>query len=338
MNKSQKYWGKLAASNRGKGPKQMGQILCIIDGMTDPYFCVQDLPQLSSMHRLPDRDNTQGREPETMGCVLSLLGVEHIPNNLRGYLEALGSGIAVYPDDLILRGSWYRLDETGGCSVPCAGPRMIHSTAFRYHHLGGYKSLLVFPHMADRICEVATCLPSSLNGATAMEFMPKGPIPLKNAFLQCMSDHRFLVLWGQSIPTALAPFPQRGAAVCGKGLVKGIAKALGMDLVPVQGATGDTDTNLAAKAAAALAAARHYPFVLLHINGADEASHRKNPQEKRAFLKRVDREVLANLLKSGHGVTVVSDHGTDPITGLHLAGGQPVFATHQKGSTRCSNI
>ena len=44
-----------------------------------------------------------------------------------------------------------------------------------------------------------------------------------------------------------------------------------MDTVTVVGATDDTDINLSAKVAIALAAAEQYPFVLLHINGADEA-------------------------------------------------------------------
>ena len=56
-----------------------------------------------------------------------------------------------------------------------------------------------------------------------------------------------------------------------------------MDLIPVRGATGDTDTDLTAKVAATLQAAQKYPFVLLHINGADEAAHRKHAKEKSNF-------------------------------------------------------
>lgn len=45
-----------------------------------------------------------------------------------------------------------------------------------------------------------------------------------------------------------------------------------MELFPVKGATGDVDTDLDAKTEAALRAAERCPFVLLHINGADEAA------------------------------------------------------------------
>ena len=111
-------------------------------------------------------------------------------------------------------------------------------------------------------------------------------------------------------------------------LVKGIAQLLQMDLLRLPGATGDTDTDLGAKVDSALQAAQKYPFVLLHINGADEAAHRKKPMEKREFLKRVDAQVLARLITSSHRITVTSDHGTDPNTGQHLGSKQPVFALH----------
>ena len=98
-----------------------------------------------------------------------------------------------------------------------------------------------------------------------------------------------------------------------------------MTVRDVEGATGDTDTDLASKVRSALKAAQKFPFVLLHINGADEASHRKNPSEKAAFLRKIDELVLSELLQSEHEIVVVSDHGTDPMTGLHIGDVQPLF-------------
>ena len=82
---------------------------------------------------------------------------------------------------------------------------------------------------------------------------------------------------------------------------------------------------LEAKTAAALSAAEQYPFVLLHINGADEAAHRKNAAQKTQFISKVDAQVFSRLLRSQHELTVVSDHGTDPETGLHTGMPQPLF-------------
>ena len=139
-----------------------------------------------------------------------------------------------------------------------------------------------------------------------------------------------MLLWGQSAAVELPPFPERSAAVCGKELVKGIARLLRMDIPVQRGATGDVDTDLSAKTEAALRAAEQYPFVLLHINGADEAAHRHDPAEKEAFLRRVDEQVLPRLLASSHEVYVVSDHGTDPESGAHLGGEQPLFTNRRR--------
>ena len=120
--------------------KVMAEILCIIDGMTDPGLCAADYPHLASMRLMGYQDNTLGGEPETLNCVLHLLGVTDVPKHLRGYIEALGSGISVCSDDLILRGSWYHLDETGRYCAPCDAPKELRDPAFYYYYLGQYYS------------------------------------------------------------------------------------------------------------------------------------------------------------------------------------------------------
>ena len=112
-----------------------------------------------------------------------------------------------------------------------------------------------------------------------------------------------------------------------QGVGKGIARLLHMELFPVKGATGDVDTDLDAKTEAALRAAKRCPFVLLHINGADEAAHRHDSAEKETFLRRVDDRVLSRLLASEHEIVVASDHGADPESGAHLGGPQPFFTS-----------
>lgn len=84
-------------------------------------------------------------------------------------------------------------------------------------------------------------------------------------------------------------------------------------------------TDLDAKTEAALRAAERCPFVLLHINGADEAAHRHDSAEKETFLRRVDDRVLSRLLAPEHEIVVASDHGADPESGAHLGGPQPFY-------------
>ena len=302
----------------------MSRILCVIDGMTDPHFQVERYGHLASMGSVRYVDTCGGFPPETLHCVLRLLGVTDLPVHLRGYVEALGAGIPVRPDDLLLRGSCYTLDGEGCCTMPCCAPAKVEDPAFTYYRLGGYQALLVFPHMAHTVNNIVTQIPSG--GQRAL--CPQGSLVLRHAFERLLTKERCMLLWGQSVPVALPPFPQKSAVICGKELVKGIARLLHMELFPVKGATGDVDTDLDAKTEAALRAAERYPFVLLlQITGADEAAHRHDSAEKETFLRRVDDRVLSRLLASEHEIVVASDHGADPESGAHLGGPQPFFTS-----------
>ena len=307
----------------------MSRILCIIDGMTDPEFVPADYPAIASMHLKEYRDTCLGGEPESLACILHLLGVEKVPRHLRGYAEALGAGVSVGKRDLIFRGSWYGVDGQGRCTLPIPAPMKTSVPAgCRYVHLAKYRSLLIWDERADCVNKIVTFPPYECAGEPADFLCPKGCAELEDAYKNWMKDGRCLIPWGQSVCAEVPPFPQQAAVVTGTTVVKGIAKLMGMDLISSADATGDVDTDLRGKCVAALATAGKYPFILLHINGADEAAHRKNPREKRFFLRRVDREVLRPLLCSGHEIVVTADHGTDPQTGMHLAVPQPVFVSH----------
>lgn len=305
----------------------MSEILCIIDGMTDPAFQPGALPNLAKM-RCAGRLNTVGEgKAESLNCILHLLGVSQIPANLRAYAEALAEDIPLAEDDLILRGSWYALDEDGRCRRPIAGaPTLLDDLGrYRYYNLEQYKAILVFPGQAKFVDKIVTHPPYGEMGEPAEAYRPQGYPLLAACFNAWLQKDRCLIPWGQSVYAELPPFPQKSAAVCQAAVVKGIAKMLKMDLLKIPGATADIDTDLPAKLRATLTAAETYPFVLLHINGADEAAHRRNPAEKAAFLQRVDELVLAPLLQSGHKIKVVSDHGTDPLSGQHIGALQPYY-------------
>lgn len=130
----------------------MSHIFCVIDGMTDPKFDISEYPVLAGMKLASYMDTCQGHEPESLGCILRLLGTRQVPDHLRGYAEALGAGIPVGEQDLVLRGSWFALDEAGCCTVPLSVPQGMRTSAdCRYYPLGEYKSLLVFPGLSSQI-------------------------------------------------------------------------------------------------------------------------------------------------------------------------------------------
>jgi 2,3-bisphosphoglycerate-independent phosphoglycerate mutase len=260
-----------------------------------------------------------------MTCILTILGVTDIPPFLRGYVEALGSDVPVQKDDLILRASWFAVED-GRCTVPMPAPLEINMVVnARYFCLGGYKSLLVLPGLAACAESIGTYPFYRRSEQTVDNLRPTGNAILERIFDENCTDCSCMAPWGQSRMADLPPFPRRAAVICGAEVVRGIAKLLNMALIHVPGATGDTDTDLEAKSDAALQAAQDYPFVLLHINGADEAAHRRDAGQKKRFLSDVDRLVLRRLLYCGHTVFVTADHSSDPVSGLHGGVDQPVF-------------
>jgi 2,3-bisphosphoglycerate-independent phosphoglycerate mutase len=306
----------------------MARILCIIDGMSDPGFNPERYPTMASFpERTLVKTVPEGHEPETLPCVLTLLGVTP-PRNIRGWIEALGAGVDINEQDLIFRGSWMQLDNNGAYEGFTGAPENFDGLRHaRYIPLDGYRCLLVMPGHSAYADKLEMKPPYELFNMHPRNCNPTG-IPLLDRELSHINESypgRALALWSASAIKALPGFPQKAAVVTGTNVVKGIAKALGMRLVTSPSMTGDTDTDLSEKTTAALNLAEEYPFVLLHIGGCDEAAHRKNKLDKEMFLKRVDEIVLAELLRSKHEIAAASDHGCDPAMGKHTGEPQPYF-------------
>jgi 2,3-bisphosphoglycerate-independent phosphoglycerate mutase len=105
--------------------------------------------------------------------------------------------------------------------------------------------------------------------------------------------------------------------VCAPGAAAGCGRLLGATVVIPPGATGDVDTDLGAKARAALSARSQR--VVVHVGGPDEAAHRRDPRAVVAALERMDAELLAPLADAVDRLAVCPDHRTDPSTGVHSA-------------------
>jgi 2,3-bisphosphoglycerate-independent phosphoglycerate mutase len=116
--------------------------------------------------------------------------------------------------------------------------------------------------------------------------------------------------------------PLDTVVVCARGAAAGCARLLGARVVIPPGATGDLDTDLRAKAQAAVAAlAAGAERVVVHVGAPDEAAHRRQPEAVVGVLERLDRELLGPLRDTvgalGGRLGVCPDHGTDPHSGRH---------------------
>lgn len=117
-----------------------------------------------------------------------------------------------------------------------------------------------------------------------------------------------------------------GACVAGVSLIKGICKVCGMEVVDVPGATGGLDTDMSAKADAALNLLRSKDLVLVNVKATDIASHDGNVRKKIEAIERIDEMVGLIRRKAPTDAVVVflADHCTPIEVGDHSGDPVPV--------------
>jgi 2,3-bisphosphoglycerate-independent phosphoglycerate mutase len=148
-------------------------------------------------------------------------------------------------------------------------------------------------------------------------------------------------LWGLGRTPLLPSFKEvygvQGKMITAVDLLRGIAALIGWDRIEVEGATGYTDTDYAAKGRAAIDALPNTDLICVHIEAPDEASHEGDVQAKVAALESIDRDIVSPLhdaLKE-HGdyrILVSPDHPTPLRTKTHSHGFVP-FAIAGEGIT-----
>lgn len=112
-------------------------------------------------------------------------------------------------------------------------------------------------------------------------------------------------------------YGMKAACVAAASIIKGIGKLVGMEVINVEGATGEIDTDTMAKADATIGAIKKFDFVLVHVEAADEASHDGNVQGKLKIIQKIDAmvgRILDNINLEEIYVVLLSDH----VTSTHL--------------------
>lgn len=138
-------------------------------------------------------------------------------------------------------------------------------------------------------------------------------------------------LWGDGKKPALSSFSEKygitGAVISAVDLIKGIGICGGLEVIDVEGATGNIHTNFKGKAEATLKAlADGNDFVYLHIEAPDECGHRFEVDNKVRSIELIDELVVKRLLEGLKGteysILLLPDHPTPLCLRTHT--GDPV--------------
>lgn len=139
--------------------------------------------------------------------------------------------------------------------------------------------------------------------------------------------------WAEGTAVKLDSFVEKyhksGLVVSAVPLVQGIARLTGLDIVLVEGATGELDTNYEGKVQAAVDALKKgYDFTAVHIEAPDECTHNGDLPGKLKAIEYLDSRVVAPLTAAldregmEYRILLLSDHKT--LTSTRGHDGDPV--------------
>ncbi|MGQ0796926.1 MAG: 2,3-bisphosphoglycerate-independent phosphoglycerate mutase [Methanobacteriota archaeon] len=284
----------------------------------------------------------------------------------RGPFEAAGVGIDVQKGDIAFRGNFVTVDAERNVVDRRAG-RIREGTDELAKALDGMKLGRVrvlfragTEHRAALVLRGKGLSPKVTDtdpheeGAPVAEAKPlepkaKATAKAVNAFtdkaFDLLEDHavnrtrtakgeapaNLVVVRGAGIVPHLEPFPERhgvrAAGVAGVALIRGICRALSIDVLDVAGATGGLDTDMVAKADAALAALEAADFVLVNVKATDLCGHDGQASEKIRMIERLDQMMahVKSRLPSDVVLAMTADHST-PVS-LKDHSGDPVPLT-----------
>lgn len=191
------------------------------------------------------------------------------------------------------------------------------------------------PHdISDK--KITEHLPKGKNADIYLDFMKKSYELLKNhpVNLKRMAEGKnpanSIWLWGEGTKPGLAEFEKvrglKGGVISAVDLVKGIGMLAGMEIIEVDGSTGNYDTNFLGKAnAAADALLGGLDYVYIHMEAPDECGHHGDYKHKVYSIEQIDEKVVKTLIErfgeagEDFAMLVCPDHPTPCACKTHIS-------------------
>lgn len=332
----------------------MKKVLIIIDGLSEKNIAgLNDMQPLEYAYtpfidkiihegfRTKKMYCPDGREPDSLGCILSILGVNGslIPKN-RAYLEAVAENIEVGEDEAALRCNLvsikdHKLESFNGKGLTREEMRSasenIKTKGIKFYHLNEYKNIII-AEKSEKLFSIKD-MPPHENMGSSIESLLNQLEEIKE-LKEFINNNQFSVRgknymfypWGVAdktvLPSFFKLFGRSASCICSADIMKGIAKSMKMDVPSLKSGTGDVDTDLKEKAETAINELKTHDTVIVHANGTDEASHRMDIKGKINFIERIDKELIKIIYENieNASMIIVSDHQTSSITGRHETG------------------
>lgn len=294
---------------------------------------------------------------------LSILGVDPKEYySGRGPLEAASMGIDLSPDEVAFRCNLVTvnggvMDDYSAGHVPNNESEVLMDILnkelgreyIKFYHGVSYRNLMVIKDslLEDGRSALRCVPPHDISGKKIKGYLPKGKgssklrelmeksvsILKKHEINQVKLDLKenpanMIWLWGQgkkpSFPSFKEKFGVTSGIISAVGLLKGIGKCLGMEVIDVPGATGYYDTDYNAKAQYAIGALARLDLIFVHVEAPDEAGHNGDLRNKIIAIENFDEKVVGPILEwlKGQGeykILILPDHPTPLRLRTHVS-------------------
>lgn len=286
-----------------------------------------------------------GITPGSGPAHLALFGYDPIRYDIgRGVLEALGIGFELQPDDVAARGNFCSVDDQGRITDRRAGRIATEVNEnlvalLRAIELPGvqtfvetvkdYRFVLVLRPTAGQTlyANIADTDPQQLGvpplPARAQDEASEPAAALVNQWIaaarQILRDHppaNSLNLRGLAQDPGLPKFPEvfglRAGAIATYPMYRGVARLVGMEVLPVHGEEVEDEVEtLRANWSA-------YDYFFFHVKKTDSAGEDGNFELKAKVIEHVDEAVVPAILQLNPDVLIVTgDHSTPSVLKSH---------------------
>lgn len=321
-----------------------------------------------------------GMKPGSDVANLSVMGFDpEVYYSGRSPLEAASIGIDLAEDDVTYRCNFVTLSDPTNLDAAtmddyCAGEITSEEAAQLVEVINekfGSDTVHLYPGVSYRQCLVlrhaetgAECtqphdipgqpvagkLPTGTNAelmreimAYAGEMFQKHPV---NVARVAAGKHpaNMTWFWGEGRRPALKPYETlygvKGAVISAVDLIQGIGKCADMQVIKVDGATGNYHTDFAAKGRAAIEALQNgCDYVYIHVEAPDECGHQYQIPEKVWSIEQIDEKIIAPVMEyletcgEDYAVIVLPDHPTPLDIRTHTADPVP-FALYRSSDKK----
>lgn len=278
----------------------------------------------------------------------------------RSPLEAVSMGVELLPTDTAFRTNLVTLSDEPNYAdktmidyssdeIPTDEAHILIDAVNKalktdeYEFFGGtsYRHLLVW-HNKDG--EFKFTPPHDISDRKITDYLPdnKTLLSLMERSYDILKDHPLnadrvkrglrpansIWIWGNGkrpmLDSYASKFNLKGAVISAVDLIKGIGKCAGLDVINVDGATGNIKTNFDGKGKAAVEALRGgADFIYIHLEAPDEAGHRHEIDNKVRSIELIDEKIVAPIINAmdedgeAYKILIMPDHPTPLATRTH---------------------